>query len=559
MPEFDDRKQEERISKLRDREEEALSEMLSQKYGVNYTDLSLVSIDTDALRIIPEDIARHSNIAVFFKADKRLSVAILSPKNEETERVINDLKSKGYSVEVFMVSSGSLDRAWDKYKELSFASASKRGSLDISDIDIKELLQEIKTLEHAKQQIDNIMQMKKAFRTSRIAEVLVASAIALNASDLHVEPQEKSVRLRFRLDGLLTDVTDFDLPTYQLLLSRIKLLSGLKLNVKSTAQDGRFSIHIDEKETEIRTSILPSEHGESIVLRILNPDNVFIEMEELGMNEELLNVIEHEIKQPNGLLITTGPTGSGKTTMLYAFLRKIYNPNVKIVTLEDPIEYHMDGIVQTQVDDKKGYSFDSGLRSILRQDPDVIMVGEMRDTETAKTAINASLTGHMVFSTLHTNNAAGAIPRLIELGVEGQILPSSLRVAMAQRLIRKLCNTCKKRVDLTGDKKNIIESVLKTIQNDKYIKETSDRSHVWEPVGCSSCANTGYKGRIGVYEALVMDKRVEQVIKDNPVERILAEVVAEQGLLTMAQDGVIKVLHGITDINELMRVVELEA
>ena len=295
--------------------------------------------------------------------------------------------------------------------------------------------------------------MKSAYRTSRIVEVFVASALALDASDIHVEPGSDAVRLRFRLDGILTDIAQVDMQTYKMLLSRIKLLSGLKLNVKNKTQDGRFSIKVKNSEVEIRTSMLPSEYGESIVLRLLNPENIAVPVEELGMNKTLLNTILHEISQPNGLMLTTGPTGSGKTTMLYAFLQKIYTPDVKMVTLEDPIEYHMDGIVQTQINEKSGYTFASGLRSILRQDPDVIMVGEMRDSETAKTAVNAALTGHMVFSTLHTNNAAGSIPRLIELGVEAKILPSSLRTAMAQRLVRKLCPSCKRQIDLVGAEK----------------------------------------------------------------------------------------------------------
>lgn len=558
MPEFDETKQEQRVSELREQEEEQLAQILSQKYGLQYTDLSMVPIDTDGLLLVPEDKARGARLAVFTKTDKRLNVAVLSPNNPETQRALKELADKGYQLSIYMTSTKSLEHAWERYKEVSRASASKRGSLEVSNEDIKELAEDIKTLEDAQRAINDIMGMKKAFRTSRIAEVLLASAIALDASDLHVEPEEDAVRLRFRLDGLLTDIMNFDTETYKLLLSRVKVLSGLKLNITEAAQDGRFSIEIDGQETEIRTSILPSEHGESIVLRVLNPESILIPMEELGMNDELLHVMEHEIDQPNGLIITTGPTGSGKTTMLYAFLRRIYSPDVKIVTLEDPIEYHLDGIVQTQVETKRGYSFASGLRSILRQDPDVIMVGEMRDDETAKTAINASLTGHMVFSTLHTNNAAGAIPRLIELGVEKEIIPSSLRVAMAQRLVRKLCEACKKRVEVTPEARRTIEFVLKTITNEKYLKETTDREHIWEPVGCEVCGNTGYKGRIGLFEAILMDETIENLTRTNPTERALADAANKQGLLTMAQDGVLKVLRGITSLKELERVVELE-
>ena len=557
MPQFDETKQQERVAELRAKEEEALAQTLSGKYGLSYTDLSMVPVDSDALRLVPEAVARAAHLAVFKKTDRRIHIGVLSPAPDETKRALRDLTEAGYEPTVYMVSSKSLEHAWSKYGELSYASASKRGALEISSDDIKELAAAVKTIEDAKRAIADIMQMKRAYRTSRIAEVLLASAIALDASDLHVEPEEDTIRLRFRLDGLLTDVTTFDTSTYQLLLSRVKLISGLKLNIKSAAQDGRFSINLSERDIEVRTSVLPSSYGESIVLRILNPDTILIPLEELGMHEELLRTVEHEIARPNGLLITTGPTGSGKTTMLYAFLRKLYNPSIKVVTLEDPIEYHLEGIVQTQVEEKRGYSFAAGLRSILRQDPDVIMVGEMRDGETAKTAINASLTGHMVFSTLHTNDAAGAIPRLIELGIEAKIIPSSLRVAMAQRLVRKLCERCRKRVPLEGAARTVIERVLKSITNERYVKESTDRSHVWEPVGCEVCAGTGYRGRIGVFEAILMDERVEEVIRTNPTERALAEALLAQGLLTMAQDGALKVLRGVTSFSELRRVVEL--
>lgn len=558
MAQFDDTKEEEKVAQLRAQEEEALAQILSTKYGVEYTDLSMFSIDTDALRLVPEAKARAAKLAVFSKHDKQISVAVLSPANDKTKQAVQELKDNGYDPVLFMVSTNSLEHAWSKYQDVTFASASKHGSLEISDEDITKTMQSVKSIQDAAATIKDMLNMDKAFRTSRIVEVFLASAIALSASDLHVEPMEKATRLRFRIDGILTDITNFDLATYQLLLSRIKLLSGLKLNIKDAAQDGRFSIHLNGNEVEVRTSVLPSEYGESIVLRILNPETILIPMEKLGMNDELLKIIEHEIKQPNGLMVTTGPTGSGKTTMLYAFLRKIYTPGIKVITLEDPIEYHLSGIVQTQIDEKKGYSFASGLGSVLRQDPDVIMVGEIRDKATAKTAINAALTGHMVFSTLHTNDAAGAIPRLLELGVDQKIIPSALRAAMAQRLVRKLCEKCKKRVPLEGAARATVEGILKTIQGDAYVKETTERSYVWEPGSCDECNQTGYKGRIGVFEAILMDDEVEKVVRTNPTERSIAASAKQQEILSMAQDGILKVLRGITSLEELTRVVELE-
>ena len=558
MVQFDETKQNEKLARLRKREEEQLAQILSQKYDLPYVDLSIVPIDMDALRIVPEATAREGRLAAFKLSGKELSVAVHSPANPITIEKIEELKQRKYTVHVFMTSTYALESAWDKYKDLSHASATRRGSLDVSSEDVREFLDNVKSLEDAKKFVEETLKMKRSFRTSRIVEVFLSAALAIDASDVHVEPEEGDVRLRFRLDGILTDVVRIDAGTYKMLLSRIKLLSGLKLNVRDQTQDGRFSIKIDTKEIEIRTSIIPSEYGESIVMRLLNPDKVLADIEKLGMHPELLNIVLYEIQQPNGLIITTGPTGSGKTTALYAFLRKVYRPQIKIVTMEDPIEYHMEGIVQTQVNEDRGYSFASGLRAMLRQDPDVVMVGEIRDGDTARIAVNASLTGHVVFSTLHTNNAAGAIPRLSELGVDPSILPSALRVVMAQRLVRVLCQNCKKKVPLKGEARKKIEAVLTEITDPKYFKETADRDYVWEPVGCDDCNGTGYKGRTGIYEAIVMDEKIEEIIKMGATERSLQDGSKHQGILTMQQDGVLKVLKGITSVGELERVVELE-
>jgi type II secretory ATPase GspE/PulE/Tfp pilus assembly ATPase PilB-like protein len=370
-----------------------------------------------------------------------------------------------------------------------------------------------------------------------------------------MEPQEKEVRLRYRLDGVLTDIIDFDHETYRLLSSRVKLISGLKLNITSEAQDGRFSIKVDDESIEIRTSVLPGPYGEAIVLRVLNPKTLGVPLEALGIEPRLMEIIQKEISKPNGMILTTGPTGSGKTTTLYAFLSKIYDPQIKVITIEDPIEYHLKGIVQTQVD-RKNYTFASGLRSALRQDPDVIMVGEIRDAEVAETAINASLTGHLVFSTLHTNDAAGTFPRLIDLKVNPKVISSALTLALAQRLVRKLCEQCRKEITLGEKDQKIVESVLASIQDKSQVPENHTR--VYAPGGCGACNGTGYKGRIGIFEGIRVDKKIEDVVEKNPSEREIWAAAAGQGILTMQQDGVVKVLRGVTSFEELGRVIDLE-
>lgn len=559
VPQFNEEKQNKKIIELRKGEEENLAKLLAGKYGVSYADLTLLPIEMDALRAVKEQEARDAQIAVFGMQDrKNINVAVLSPKNPKTLEALDALTKKGFIPHIFMVSNQSLNKVWDRYKDLSFSFETKGGALDISNDEIMDFLKTVKSLGDIKKLIDETIAMKKAYRISRIVEIILAGALATGSSDIHIEPEVNFVRIRYRLDGVLTDVSHFDTETFRLLLSRIKLLSGLKLNVKDNAQDGRFSIKVGEDNIEIRTSVLPEAYSETIVMRVLNPKSIAVPLEELGIHPRLLAVFEKAVSKPNGMILTTGPTGSGKTTTLYAFIRKIHNPGIKIITIENPIEYHLPGVVQTQTDESKGYTFLEGLRSALRQDPDVIMVGEIRDSETAEIAINAALTGHLVFSTLHTNNAAGAFPRLIDLGVNSKVITSAVSVAIAQRLLRKLCEHCKEKVALEGNDKKIIDSIVTHISDKSYLDGLSTE-FIWKAKGCEKCNTSGYKGRTGIYEAILTDESIENIVNQNPSEREIRKSALPQNLLTMAQDGVLKILSGITSLDELGRVVDLEA
>ncbi len=436
--EFNEEKQARRISELRRRDEENLTRTMARKHGLPYLDLTQTPIDMNALRLVPEKTARESMLVPIDIINKTVRLAVLSPVSEKTKKVVVDLEEQNYGVEQYMVSKSSLERIWSRYGELSYTAETKGGSIDISSEQITDLIKSVQTIEDISALIEQTLKEKKSYRISRVLEIIVAGAISLKASDIHIEPEDDYIRLRYRLDGTLMDILRFDYETYKLLDSRIKLISNLKLNIKDEAQDGRFSINLEGLDIEVRTSILPGAYAESIVLRLLNPNNLTVSLEDLGIHERLLDVMKEEIAKPNGLILTTGPTGSGKTTTLYSFLQRIHEPHIKIITIEDPIEYHLQGIVQTQVDPYGEYHFAEGLRSSLRQDPDVIMVGEIRDEETANIAINAALTGHLVFSTLHTNNAAGTFPRLIDLGIDPKIIISALSLAIAQRLVRKL-------------------------------------------------------------------------------------------------------------------------
>ena len=555
---FNDTEEQKRIEFLRKREEEDLAQMLSHKYGVEYADLSLVAVNTDALRLVTEKEARDAELAVFGRVGKRVSVAARAPENPKVKTLVAKLKELGYEVTLFIVSQESLKRAFARYADLSYATETKAGVFELSNEELEQLLTKVTSLKDISSLIDEAIQLKHTYRVTRILEVILAGGLSMNASDIHFEPEEQVVRLRYRLDGVLLDVLTFDHETYRLALSRLKLLSGLKLNITGEAQDGRFSIKIKGSEIELRTSILPGNYMETLVLRILNPASIGVKLEELGLEEDLRLRVEKEIKKPNGMILTTGPTGSGKTTTLYAFLRKVNSPETKIITIEDPIEYHLQGLVQTQVD-KKTYTFAAGLRSALRQDPDIIMIGEIRDGEVATTAVNAALTGHLVFSTLHTNNAAGSFPRLIDLGVDEKVLSSSINVAMAQRLVRKLCSACKKQRPSNSEEKVLIDKILAGVTNRALVpKETNVVYEAAEGGTCLECHGRGYKGRVGIFEAIFMDSAIETILRNKPSEREIAEAAKPQGVPTMPQDGVLKVLRGVTSLDELKRVVDLD-
>ena len=557
MVTFDETKQNERLDDLRKREEENLTQVMSQKYGIPYLDLSGVGINIDALRVQKEDDARAANMAIFNIIDRKLSVGILSPNFPKSTEAVEDLKRRGYVPTLYLVSPQSLKKVWERYKDLSFSFETTGGALDITNEDIVSIVEKVRTMEDIKHMIEEIMHQNKSYRISRTLEIILAGSLSLNASDVHFEPEEKYVRLRYRLDGVLTDVLNLDLDTYALLLSRMKLLSNLKLNVKGRTQDGRFSIKLKDTSIEIRTSLLPGAYSEAIVLRILNPNAISIALETMGMHPRFLAIVQREISKPNGMILTTGPTGSGKTTTLYAFLRTINEPGTKIITIENPIEYHLPGVVQTQTDSEKGYTFSEGLRSSLRQDPDIIMVGEIRDNETAEIAVNAALTGHLVFSTLHTNNAAGTYPRLIDLGINPKVLTSAINISMAQRLVRQLCDNCRKEVVLEGKNKELVDWILESI-NDKTYLEGVNTTHIFAPVGCTVCNGLGYKGRIGIFEAIVTDENLEKIVQENPSEREIKKATANQNILDMRQDGILKILQGITSLEELIRVVDLK-
>ncbi len=446
-----------------------------------------------------------------------------------------------------------------------------------------EIVIPVETLSELQKDVKNVFTLKEKIeiateeRLSGVLDVILGGAICLGTSDVHIEPKKEETKIRVRVDGLLQDVLSIEADIYKKLVSRIKLLARLKLNVSDRPQDGRFSVVVPENidtdpektyMVEIRTSTLPTEYGETVVLRILNPKSL-ISLGALGLRKDLAALFTKEIQKPNGMIIITGPTGSGKTTTLYAFLKKIQRPEIKIITIEDPIEYHLKGISQTQVNTKAVYSFGSnlppgatqkvygfanGLRAIMRQDPDVILVGEIRDLETANIALQAALTGHLVFSTLHTNDAAGTIARLQALGEKAINIAPAINMSIAQRLVRRVCGCAKKEKISTSDLEKIKKALSGLPKKVQHIKIDAEIQLV-KPVGCKNCNSTGYKGRAGIYEALSVDENMEQFILTSPSISSLKNEAIKNGMVTMYQDGILKVLEGVTTIEEIERVV----
>jgi len=525
---------------------------LAPQYGYDYIDLHGYTLNPEALTKISEADARSAHMVAFELNRKVISVATNAPNQPESNRVVKGLQNKGYTVALYLCSNASLEHAFARYADHKSATASKRGVLDINPEDILKTAKNITTVQDVATGFDTIGSINSPRRISETLELIFAGALALKASDIHIEPEVQAVRLRYRLDGVLLDIFNLEQMLYGRIISRLKLLAGMTLNQRKEAQDGRFQFNFGEREIEVRASIIPGSSGESMVMRLLDPGVASFSMDKLQLNPLLLSVMQEQLKRPNGLIITTGPTGSGKTTALYAFLRAVHDSEKKIITIENPVEYKLDGIVQTQVG--PDYSFSSGLRAILRQDPDIIMIGEIRDREVAETAIHAAQTGHLVFSTLHTNSAVGGFPRLIDLGVDSRIIGSSVNIMLGQRLARILCKECKVTYEASER-----ETALVTKIAAGYPEHVDIPSPLilYKSVGCPACGATGFKGRCSIFEAVVIDNEVEEAVIRDPREHVILAAAEKQNIPTMAEDGIVKVLAGITSLEELERVVDL--
>lgn len=519
--------------------EKQLCETLGFQLGVSFVDLGHMALDPGVVNLIPEEIAfKHTLIAVDRISDDTLSIAMVNPLDIVA---IDDIKAvTGFNIKVMISMQSAIEKSINEYykiDELIFDT--------LKDVASDRTLEVIGEAEKGgTENIVDVLKKSKQPPIIRLLDFIFTDAIKSNASDIHIEPQVNNVAVRFRIDGVLHDRTNIPKYIQESLISRVKVISELDIAEKRAPQDGRMRIKIHDREIDLRISTLPTIYGEKIVMRILDKSRVPLDLKKLGVDKDTHDIINSFLQYAKGMVFVTGPTGSGKTTTLYAALGQVRSRTKNIVTVEDPVEYAIEGINQVQVNEKAGVTFASGLRSILRQDPDVILVGEVRDRETAQIAFESALTGHLVLSTLHTNSSAGSIIRLLELGIEPYLIAETVIGIVAQRLVRKLCNDCK-----------IIGYPEKKLLDKIGISESEvSGKKIYKAVGCNLCNNTGYRDRIAIFEILKMDQQIKNQITGSISEKILADIGKLSGMKTLKEDGIAKVFEGVTTFEEVLRV-----
>jgi type IV pilus assembly protein PilB len=508
-------------------------------YNVPYVDLAMIPVSPEALALIPQEVAQR--FAVFpiaaDEANRQISIAMADPLDLGAIEFIE--RKSGMFVKPYITEASKID---------SFVTSSYSTSL------AREVTEALKEVSPGERLSTLLQAPTSVIREEKVAEIvnhILSFAMKARASDVHIEPQEKSTRVRYRIDGILQEKLTTPRELHDALVSRIKILSGMKIDEKRIPQDGRFNFRSEDQEIDLRVSTLPTSWGEKVVMRLLKKTGGVPSLAELGLRGRALKNLEDAILRPHGIILITGPTGSGKTTTLYSIIQKISTAKVNIVTLEDPIEYKIAGVNQVQVNPAAGLTFASGLRAFLRQDPNIILVGEIRDQETADLAIQASLTGHLVFSTLHTNDSAGALPRLLDMGAEPYLLASSITAIAAQRVVRKIHEDCK--FDYKPDPK-VVEEMKSTLGN--LWQKTEDNIKLYRGKGDKECGSSGYYGRVAIFEVLPVSEKVSRLILERATGAQIERVAREEGMITMKQDGYLKALEGITSIEEVLRVAQ---
>jgi type IV pilus assembly protein PilB len=519
--------------------------------GVPYLNLVGFPIAPEAIQLVPREKARTEKVVCFFYNGKEARIASTNPKNPAIEPIRAEVSEKIHGeAGVYMISEHSYEQAMKVYEALPEIKEIVKG-VEITEEDLKRFQAAVPKLS------DLDAAVQKCSTTDFVA-LIIAISLSSGVSDIHIEAQEKNVDVKYRIDGILQKVASVKAELWGRIVNRIKLFSSLKISLTSVPQDGRFTIYTAAGKVDVRVSTIPSAYGESIVMRLLKPGTIALQFEELGIRGKAYEQLRSQVERPNGMIITTGPTGSGKTTSLYAILNKLNDGATKIITLEDPVEYKLNGIVQSQIDKSKDYTFAKGLHSILRQDPDVVMVGELRELETAEVAIQAALTGHLVVSTIHTNSAAGAVPRFLSMGVQPFLLAPALNAVIGQRLVRRIHQDCMVEDDtVTVKQLEKAKEILKTLSPVSGYTVDLENLKFYRGKGCEVCNGTGYKGRMGIYEIMTMTEEIEKIILGGKVsEYDMQRIAMEQGMISMVQDGLLKALDKITTLEAVFEAAE---
>lgn len=530
-------------------QEEKHTKEYAGRLKLPYADLVGYPFSSEIFEIIPFEQAIIHKIIPFLKIGKTVKIGVVEPANPAMKQYLADLaKPQAIIFTPTVISNTSLLFGLHAYEEEAKKKVASKGQMDVAEQE--NLSDKIKTLA-------DVAQTAAHVNTTRTFDVLMIGAVKNKASDIHLEPSENDYLVRYRIDGILCNVVRLPAAGYHGLLSRIKFMAKLKLDKTKEPQDGRFSVTVDKNRIDLRVATLPSAFGESVVMRLLGQDRTMQRLDALGFRPEALSTIHQAIRQPHGMILNTGPTGSGKSTTLYAILLEVRKPGIKIITLEDPIEYRMEGVEQSQIDPEGTYTFADGLRGALRADPDIIMVGEIRDAETAQIAVQAALTGHLLLSTIHANSAPGVFPRLIDIGVKPFLLAGSVNLVMAQRLIRLNCHKCLEEYlppePIWTEIKRSLVSVANRLE--PYLTQMlSGRPKLRRSRGCPICGGSGYIGRQAIIEVLRPDTELETLIAKQATQPVFMEAAIRQGMITMEQDGLIKALQGKTTIEEVWRV-----
>lgn len=528
--------------------EDFLFNLKSKNLKISLKQIIPEEVPLKILELVPQESAKYYKMIPLAKKDNTLEVGMVYPEDSKAQEALKFLSRQGkFAYRVFLITPSAFNNLLKQHKTLR-----REVKKALEELEIELKTEKKRPLERAE-----LEKLAEEAPITKVVAVMLKHAVEGRASDIHVEPTRKKLRIRFRMDGVLHASLFLPARTHSAIITRIKILSNLKIDENRIPQDGRFTAKIGEKDIDFRVSTLPTALGEKAVLRVLDPAEGVKSFESLGLERRSFKVVKKAVQKPYGSILATGPTGSGKTTTLYAILNLLNKEGVNIVTLEDPVEYFIEGISQSQIRPEINYTFARGLRHILRQDPDIIMVGEIRDEETASLATHAALTGHIVLSTLHTNNALGVIPRLIDLGIAPFLIPPSLSLIIAQRLIRVLCPHCKKKTKPKPKIKEIILREIKllppAVKNEIQMPKSLT---IYETKGCRKCRFEGYAGRIGLFEILENTKQLSEIILKEPTESKIKEEAQRQGMITMQQDGILKVLDGVTSIEEVLRAAE---